>query len=493
MKSSRKFVAFDLGASSGRAVVGHLGDRILSLSEVHRFENIPVSVGDSLYWNVLGLFDEMKTGLRSAVKSFGSDITGVGLDTWGVDFALLGPNDALIDMPHHYRDSRNDGMLEVAAEVMPLDEIYSNTGIQFMQINTLYQLLAVSRDNPWMLDAASRMLMLPSLFNFWFTGEKADELSIASTSQMFDPRSSTWAEPMLEKLGIPTRILGKIVQPGTVLGKLRPTIAVETGSSEIPFVAPATHDTGSAVAAVPAVGKDYAYISCGTWSLVGIESDEPIINDRARELNFTNEGGVGSTRFLRNVAGLWLVQECRRTWAQSGHVFSFAELAELASRAKPFISVIDPDDPVFAKPGNMPARIQDYCRKTGQSVPQTEGEIVRTALESLALKYRWVIEKLDMFTGRRLDTIHMVGGGIKNQLLCGLTADVTGRRVLAGPVEATAIGNIIVQAIGLGYIESLAEGREVIRRSFDVVEYLPIPNDRIEEAYARMKSLLALG
>jgi rhamnulokinase len=462
----------------------------MSLSEVHRFDNVPVSVGGGLYWNTLGLFEEMKLGLRQAVQTAGKEFSGIGIDTWGVDFALLGPNDTLIDMPHHYRDSRTDGMVEEAAKIVSLSDIYGATGIQFMQLNTLFQLLSVARTNPWMLDTAERLLMIPSLFNFWFTGEKADELSHVSTSQMFDPNTGDWARRMVEKFGIPARILGEIVPPGTVIGKLRKSIAEEIGASEIPFIAPATHDTGSAVAAVPAESADYAYISCGTWSLVGIESEKPIINDQAMNLNFTNESGVGCIRFLKNVAGLWLVQECRRTWAQSGNEYSFSDLTRMAYEAEPFGCVIDPDDPIFAKPGDMPSRIREYCRKTGQVSPETPGEVIRTALESLALKYRWVIEKLDGFAGRKLETINMAGGGIQNQLLCQLTADVAGRRVLAGPVEATAIGNILVQAIGLGCIGSLAEGREIVRRSFEVIEYRPRPDDRIEEAYLRLNGLL---
>jgi rhamnulokinase len=491
MSGSLKFLALDLGASSGRAVVGLLDDDKLSLTEVHRFENGPVSVGNSLYWDVLKLFSEMKQGLRKAVQAFGPDFSGAGLDTWGVDFALLGPNDVLLETPHHYRDSRTDGMVEHAEEVVSRTEIYENTGIQFMQINTLYQVLSICKSDPWMLDAAQRLLMLPSLFNFWFTGTKVDESSHVSTSQMYNPITKDWARPMLDKLGIPTRILGEIVAPATVLGNLRESISQETGAAAIPFVAPGSHDTASAVAAVPAVDRDCAYISCGTWSLVGVESDLPIINEQALNLNFTNEGGIGNTRFLRNVAGLWLAQECRRIWAQEGREFTYAQLTDMASRATPLRSIVDPDDASFIKPGDMPGKIREYCVKTGQYAPETEGEVIRTVLDSLAMKYRWVIERLDEFVGRRVKTVHMVGGGIQNQLLCQLTADATGRRVVAGPVEATAAGNILVQALGLGHIGSLEEAREIVRRSFEMVEYYPRPCGKNEEAYAKLKSHLA--
>jgi len=490
MSSKLNFLAFDLGASSGRALVGTLDNGKISLSEVHRFENGPVAVGDSLYWDVLRLFDAMKYGLRQAVQSVGPNLAGAGIDTWGVDFALLGKNDVLLETPHHYRDSRTEGMIEEVEKIVPHAEIYENTGIQFMDLNTLFHMYAIQKNNPWLFECTERLLMFPSLLNFWFTGAKADESSHVSTSQMYNPQTGDWARPMIEKLGIPTRILGDIVPPGTVIGKLRQSIMEETGASAIPFVAPATHDTGSAVAAVPTLERDYAYISCGTWSLVGIESDSPIINDAALNFNFTNEGGIGNTRFLRNVSGLWLIQECRRVWATKGKEFSFAELVELALKATPFSAVIDPDDAIFSKPGDMPQRIKDYCAKTGQPVPESEGQIIRVALESLALKYRWVIERLDSFVGHRIPVIHMVGGGIQNRLLCQLTADVTGRQVIAGPVEATALGNILLQAIGLGHIGSLREGREIIRRSFEMVEYTPKPDSKIEEAYAKLESLL---
>ncbi|MCX6375551.1 MAG: rhamnulokinase [Armatimonadetes bacterium] len=493
MSSELKFLAFDLGAESGRAVMGLLRDDKLRLEDIHRFRNGSVSVGSRLHWDVLRLFEEMKEGLRMAVQTHGKDIASAGLDTWGVDFALLGQNVLLLDNPVSHRDSRTDGMLEEAWKIVPRAEIYARTGIQFMQLNTLYQMLALARQSRWVLETARTMLMMPDLLNFWFTGVKANEFTEATTTQFYNPRAGGWATDLLAKLDIPSHFLQEIVQPGTVLGKLRASIASETGAPEIPFVAPATHDTGSAVAAVPsASGGSHAYISSGTWSLMGVESTEPIINEKALEFNITNEGGVAGTfRVLRNIMGLWLVQECRRIWALSGREFSYSELTEMASSAEPFRSIVDPDDASFLKPGDMPARIREYCKRTNQPVPQDEGSVVRTALDSLALKYRFVLERLEMLTGGRLSPIHIVGGGIQNTLLCQLTANVTERPVVAGPVEATAIGNILVQAMGHGYVSSIEHLREIVRNSFEMTTYEPVPDSRIEDAYSRLVKLIA--
>lgn len=489
MASELKFLAFDLGAESGRAVMGLLDGENLRLAEVHRFANSPVAIGESLHWDVLRLFTEMKQGLRLAVQAH-SDIAGMGVDTWGVDFGLLGPGDILLENPYCYRDPRTDGMIEEAEKIVPRAEIYEHTGIQLMQFNTLFQLLAVCRSSRWMLDTARTLLMMPDLFNFWFTGVKASEFTEATTSQCYNPRTRDWARSLMERFDVPTHFLPEIVQPGAVLGKLRSPIADETGATAIPFIAPATHDTGSAVAAVPAMGDSHVYISSGTWSLMGIESKEPLINETTRELNFTNEGGVAGTfRVLKNIMGLWLVQECRRTWASAGTEYTYAELTDMAAAAEPFRSLVDPDDSAFLKHGDMPARIREYCRRTGQAVPEDEGAVVRTALDSLALKYRWVLERLEELVGRRLEPLHIVGGGTQNQLLCQLAADVTGRTVIAGPVEATAIGNVLVQALALGHIGSLEQGREIIRRSFDVITYEPRADSRAEDACGRFKAL----
>lgn len=492
MASGLKFVAFDLGAESGRSVLGRLDGGKLSLTETHRWLSSPVWIGGSLYWDVLRLFSEMKQGLRATVQEHGGDLAGAGVDTWGVDFGLLGPDDVLIENPHCYRDPRTDGAIEEAAKVVPPAEIYDQTGIQFMQFNSVFQLFVVSRRHPWILDNARTFLMMPDLLNFWFTGVKANEFTDSTTTQFYNPRTRGWAEDMLGRLGIPAHFLSAdIVPPGTVLGNIRKSVAEEIGSDAVPFIAPATHDTGSAVAAVPATDESYAYISCGTWSLMGIESRQPIINETSRGLNFTNEGGVAGTfRVLRNIMGLWLVQECRRTWQRESRDLSYAALTQMASSAQPFRSLIDPDDQSFLAPGDMPSRIREFCKRTNQPVPEDEGSVVRAALDSLALKYRWVLERLEMLTGRRLDRVHMVGGGTQNALLCQLAANATGRQVLAGPVEATAIGNIIVQAIGLGHIGSLEQGRQIVCDSFDVIRYEPKVEGSVEDAYERLLGMI---
>ena len=488
MAESAKFLAFDLGAESGRGILGHVDGERIQLEVLHRFPNGGVRVLNSVHWDVLRLWSEIKETL-SMCSQKNIELKGVGLDTWGVDFALLGKNDTLLGLPYHYRDSRTDGMLEEAFRRMPRREIFERSGCQFMQINTLYQLLSMAVNNSPLLDIAETFLTIPDLLNFWLTGRKVSEFTIATTTQFYDPRQRRWSSEIFEALGLPYGILPEIVQPGTLLGEIHPSVAEETGLNGVSVIAPACHDTGSAVAAVPAQGENWAYISSGTWSLMGIEVTEPIITDQALELNFTNEGGVyGTFRFLKNIAGLWLVQECRRTWAREGEEFSYDELTRLAESAKPFSALLDPDDNTFLVPGDMPSRIVEYCKRTGQQPPQGKGEIVRCALESLALKYRWVVEKLEAVRGRTIDVIHIVGGGTQNQLLCQFAADATGKSVVAGPVEATAIGNIVVQAIAAGVIGSIAEARQMIRQSFDVATYEPQDAARWDEAYERFST-----
>jgi rhamnulokinase len=490
MKHTSNYLAFDLGASGGRAMVGHLDGERLTLETIHRFPNGPVQVFGNLYWDVLRLFDELRAGLGAYARAYGSAPAGIGLDTWGVDFALLGRNDALLGNPRHYRDPRTDGMLEAAFARVPREEVFSQTGIQFMQINTLYQLLAMRLQDDPALDQARTFLMIPDLLNYWLTGVKANEFSDATTSQMYNPRTRTWAKPLLEALDLPTAFLQEIVPPGSVLGPLHGTLADAFGMQGAQVIAPATHDTGSAVAAVPAVGSDYAYISSGTWSLMGVETPEPVINADSLAYNFTNEGGVlGTFRLLKNIMGLWLLQESRRTWMQEGAEHSWDELVALAEQAPAFGAVIEPDSHAFLRPGDMPARIRAYCQRTGQRVPQSKGEIMRCIMESLALKYRWVLEKLELLLGKPLRTIHVVGGGCQNRLLCQFTADATQRPVVAGPVEATAMGNILMQALARGEIASLAEGRELVRRSFNVRTYEPSAPEPWQAAYERYLAL----
>jgi len=489
-----KYLAFDLGAESGRAVLGHLEDDRLRLEEIHRFPNGPVRVLDSLHWDALRLWTEIKVGLSRAAAAYGHDLTSIGLDTWGVDFGLLAPDGSLLGNPYHYRDRRTEGMMEVAFQLVPRAEIYDRTGIQFLPINSLYQLLALAQAGSPALTSAATFLNMPDLFNFWLTGRQASEFTIATTSQCYDPRAGDWARNMLAKLGIPPHIFGPILQPGTVLDSLRSSVAEETGCPALPVVASAGHDTASAVAAVPATDSDYIYLSSGTWSLMGVEVDEPIINEQSLAYDLTNEGGVGGTfRLLKNIMGLWLVQECRRQWAREGESLSYAELTEMAAQAPAFGPLIDLKDQRFLPPGDMPARIQAFCRETGQSVPQGKGQIVRCALESLALEYRWVAERLDELVGRRLPVVHIFGGGCQNRLLNQLAADATGRTVVAGPVEATAIGNVLVQALGLGHLTSLAEGRALVRRSFALETYDPRDTAARDEAYQRYLAQLLQG
>ena len=484
MAQAARFLAVDFGAESGRGVIGLLDDGRLRLEEVHRFPNGPVRVLDSLHWDPLRLLSEMKTAIARAAQA--GELQGIGVDTWGVDFGLLGRGDELLGNPHHYRDRRTDGMLEEAFRRVPREEVFARTGIQFMKINTLYQLLAMRVQGSPLLDAAETFLMMPDLFHFFLTGSKGVEFSIATTSQCYDPRARAWATGLLEKMGIPTGMLPQIIAPGTGIGPLLPSVAEETGAGAVPVIAPAGHDTGSAVAAVPARGQDWCYISSGTWSLMGIESPEPLVDERSLRYNFTNEGGVGGTiRFLKNIMGLWLVQECRRTWERQGRAYSYDELARAATAAPAFVSLLDPDDESFLAPGDMPAAIRAFCARTGQPQPDGVGATVRCCLESLALKYRWVLEKLEEIRGRRLETIHIVGGGSQNRLLDQLAADATGRPVVTGPVEATAIGNVLMQAIGRGYLGSLDDAREVVRRSFDVETFEPKPGAGWDDAYAR--------
>ena len=492
MGASQQFLAFDLGAESGRGVVGHFDGERLHLEELHRFPNGGVRVLDSLHWDVLRLWDDMKTALSMCAQKR-VDLSGIGIDTWGVDFGLLDRGDVLLGFPYHYRDSRTDGMLEEAFRRIDRATVFERSGCQFLQINTLYQLLSMVVDESPLLDAAETLLMIPDLFNFWLTGEKVCEFTDATTTQFYDSRRSGWSTEICTALSLPSQILPEIVQPGTQLGSLLPSVAAETGMPEIPVIAPACHDTGSAVAAVPAQKDNWAYISSGTWSLMGIEVPEPIVTNQALALNFTNEGGVENTfRFLKNIMGLWLVQECRRTWAQAGDEMSYDQITQLAEGAKPFTALIDPDDDAFLPPGDMPSRIVDYCKHTGQNPPSDAGEILRCALESLALKYRWVLEKLEIVRGRTIDVIHIVGGGAQNQTLCQFTADATATPVIAGPIEATAIGNIAVQAIACGLIGSISDAREVVRRSFNVITYEPQHSTGWDEAYERFMKITRL-
>ncbi len=484
------YLAIDLGAESGRTIVGSLLNKKLTLSETHRFPNTPVRLNDGLHWDVLRLWSEIKNGIAATVKS-GMKLNSMGLDTWGVDFALLDKNGSMLGNPFHYRDTRTDGMLDEAFKRKTRAEIFSNTGIQFMQFNTLYQLLAMSINKSPLLDIAQTFVTIPDLLNYWLSGEITNEFTNATTTQCFDPRKRNWALPVLNACEIPTHLFKPTADSGTLIGTLLPNIATETGAGGVRIAVPACHDTGSAVVAVPATNQDFAWISSGTWSIMGVEVREPCVDEKALAYNFTNEGGVfGTWRLSKNIMGLWIIQECKRKWEHQGEAITYDEITRLASEAKPFMAVINPDDNIFFPPGDMPQRIQKYCADTNQSVPQTKGEILRVALESLALKYRWVLEKLEELTSKKFAPIHIIGGGTKNRLLNQLTAEATKRVVVTGPVEATAIGNVLMQAIALGDLGSLSDAREVVRASFEVEEYHPSSNDQWDEAYQKILNLM---
>jgi rhamnulokinase len=485
MKQSN-YLAIDLGAESGRTIVGALDGNHLSLTETHRFPNGPVRLNDGLHWDMLRLWSDIKNGIRKS-KPFDS----IGLDTWAVDFALLDKNGSLLGNPFHYRDARTDGMLDEAFKVMPRAEIFANSGIQFMQLNTLYQLIAAVRSNSSVFDVAKTFVTIPDLFNFWLTGELTNEFTNATTTQCFDPRTRTWSTKILDAFGIPSHLFKPTTDSGTQIGTLLPNLAEETGAGAVPVILPACHDTGSAVVAVPAKNEDFVWLSSGTWSIMGAEVREPCLTEKALEYNFTNEGGVNGTwRLSKNIMGLWLVQECRREWSRQGEEISFDALTQLAAESEAFLSVIDPDDGLFLAPGDMPSRIQKYCVDTNQRVPQTKGQIIRVVLESIALKYRLVLERLEELSGKHLEPLHIIGGGTRNKLLNQFTADSTGRTVITGPVEATAIGNILMQAIGMKHISSLAEAREVVRISFEPEIFEPRLNSAWDEAYTRLKKVV---
>lgn len=495
--AEKAYLAIDMGASSGRHVVGLFDGNKLSLEEVYRFENGAVDLDGSLYWDLLAQWSHVVAGLRTAGGRFGSQIASVGVDTWGVDFGLLGRDDVLLGNPNHYRDPRTNDMLERAYSIVSREEIFRHSGLQFMQFNTLYQLLAMKLSNSPLLEMAESMLMIPDLFHWMMTGEKCNEFTDASTTQFYNPVKGGWATELLEQFDLPTNILGRIAAPGTNLGALRQGLAAQTGLSAANVVLPGSHDTASAVMAVPAASRpgekpDWCYISLGTWALMGIESPQPLVNDKVMELNFTNEGGVGNTiRVLKNISGLWLIQECRRIWNQSGRDWGWEDLNQLSAAAKPLASFINPDAQDFLAPPDMPEAIRRFVADSGQTVPQDEGAVLRCALESIAMKFRHVLGMCEELSGSRMETIHVVGGGTRNRQLCQAAADACGRRVLAGPVEATATGNLMMQAVAAGDVGSIAEAREVIRNSFEVEEYQPRNTAAWDEAYERFLAVAA--
>jgi rhamnulokinase len=481
---TKPYLAFDFGAESGRAVLAHLRAGILTIEEVHRFRNEPVEYGGSLHWDVPRLWFEVRKALACVEQL---ELAGIGVDAWGVDYALLGEGGKLLENPYHYRDSRTQGVMEEVFRRVPKEEIYRGTGIQFMPINTLYQLFAAHRDTPALVAAAKQLITIPDLFHYWLTGNAVCEFTNATTTQLVDPVRRTWATDLMQRVGLRSDLPAPIVEPGTVIGTLLTSIAQNTSLTGTPVIAPACHDTGSAVASITA-RDGTAFLSSGTWSLVGTELDAPIVTPEALKLNFTNEGGVnGTTRLLKNVMGLWMLQGCRNFWSARGQSSDYDELVELARRETAFAHLVDPDDESFLRAAGMPSMIDEFCRKTHQAAPATPGAYVRCVLDSLALKYRLVLRNLEQLCGRRIDQIRVIGGGSKNRLLNQFTAGATGRRVLAGPAEATALGNIAMQILATGEASSLQEVRAIVDRSFPTEVFEPVDTDRWEQQTQRFE------
>ncbi|MXY43276.1 MAG: rhamnulokinase [Dehalococcoidia bacterium] len=483
----KTYLALDLGAESGRAIAGTFDGERLTLREVHRFSNVPVRQGESFHWDLPALFDEVKRGIAAAANAFGKDLVSVGVSTWGIDYGLLDGDGTLMGLPHQYRDPRTAGIQDSVMERLGKDFLYEQAGIQLMEMNTLYQLLS---EPPERLSQASRLLFIPDLINYRLTGVMSTEHTFASTSQLYDVRKRDWAYSLLDAVELPHHMLGDIRDAGESMEPLLPEVAEETGASGVNVVLPGTHDTASAVAAVPASEGTWAFLSSGTWSLLGVETPEPVMNERAKAFELGNEVGVfGTVRPLKNISGLWLVQQCRATWEAQGNSYSYAELTRMAEASTPFAAIIDPDDPSFTPAGDMPVRIADFCARSGQVPPSTRGEVVRTILESLALRYRTVLETIEDIVDSRMDTLYIVGGGGQNLLLNQFTANAVGRPVVVGPVEATAAGNILMQMVATGEISSLAEGREIIRRSFELTTYVPEDGGEWGEAYERFQRI----
>ncbi len=468
----KQVLAFDFGASSGRAILGTLDGGKITLQEVHRFSNDPVRFGGTLYWDVLRLLHEIKQGIVQANIAGGFD--AIGIDTWGVDFGLIDKDGRLLENPVHYRDTRTAGLVDEACKTIPRERLYALTGIQFMELNTLFQLISLRRQRPELLDRADKMLFMPDLLGYFLTGKKCAEYSIASTSQMIDINTRTWSKEILDAFDIPASLFAPLVQPGTVLGMLSDEVCEECGVKPVPVISVCGHDTQSAITAVPCETGDFAFLSSGTWSLFGTELDAPIVNETSLNINITNEGGIGGkTGFLKNIIGLWLIQESRRQWRREGKEYSYADLEKEALASEPFRCFIDPDAPEFVPQGNIPRRVQAFCEKTGQYVPQTVGEIMRCIYESLAMKYRLTFEKLCECTGKDYSVIHVIGGGTKDGLLCRMTAAACDRTVKAGPIEATVMGNVAIQFMSDGTIGSLAEARRTVAASESLKTYAP--------------------
>lgn len=485
----KRVLAFDFGASSGRAILGIFDGEKIELQEVHRFSNDPVKINGTVYWDVQRLFFEIKQGILKAKEAGGFD--SIGIDTWGVDFGLLRKDGTLVENPVHYRDARNDGMVENATKYMSKERMYDITGIQFMDFNTIFQLLSLKENRPYILEEADKLLFMPDLLNYMLSGVKSTEFSIATTSQMVDLKTNNWSEEILDTFGINKNLLTDIAPTGAVIGQLSDEICEELGVAKADIVSVASHDTQSAITATPCEFDDFAFISCGTWSLFGTEVKEPIINEASKKLNVTNEGGYDyTTAFLKNICGLWLIQESRRQWIREGKEYSYAELEKLALECEPFKCFIDPDAPEFAPMGNLPRRVKEYCEKTGQYVPQTVGEIIRCIYESLALKYRYTFDGIKECTGKDYDRIHVMGGGTKDKLLLQMTAQSCNVNVYGGPIEATALGNVAIQLMSTGAIKDIKEARKIIAKGENLKLYEPKDNAEWEKAYEDFKNII---
>jgi len=489
----QSFLAFDLGATSGRTILGTIEQGQLQMKELTRFSNQTLQIGDHIHWDINSLFEHLKTGLIAAKKE-GAEIASIGIDTWGVDFVLLAEDGSILGMPYAYRDPYTIGMPEKYFKLIESEKVYQLTGIQVMNFNSLYQLFALSQTNNRLLQNAKTMLFLPDALAYMLTGNKVVEYTIASTSQILNPRTKNFENILLEKAGISPSILGEIVMPGHTIGTLKENLASETELGKINVIAVAGHDTASAVAAVPTTNKNFAYLSSGTWSLMGIEVDNPIINEETFDLNFTNEGGIeGTTRFLKNITGMWLLEQCLKDWKKEGITYEYEKLVEMTASVPAFQSLIDPDHSSFANPNCMPSAIANYCKATKQAVPSTHAEFVRCIFESLSLKYNYVLRKLKKLAPFSIDILHVIGGGSKNPLLNQWTANATGITVIAGPSEATAIGNIMIQAKAAGYVNSLQDMRQIIKNSVQLDEFTPENSLVWKEAYQNFLNITRLN
>jgi rhamnulokinase len=487
------FLAFDLGASSGRAMLGTIADQRLSLTEIHRFENKMVEIDNHFYWNIFTIFNELKTGLKKCISDFGIQPDSIAIDTWGVDFAFVDKDGEITSLPFAYRDHRTDHAMEDFYKIIPKEELYLMTGIQLMQFNSLFQLFVSHQTNPSQYESGKDLLFMPDALSYLFCGVKKNEFSIASTSQLLKPGQLTYEERLFAAMGVDPSLMQEIVLPGTLLGMIKPEVLKETGSSEIPVIAVASHDTASAIVSVPASGQNWAYISSGTWSLMGIESDKPLISKEILDLNFTNEGGVaGTTRFLKNIMGMWLLQECRRIWSTEVD-YSWCEMVDLSTHAQPFKCLIDPDYPDFLNPADMPKAIIQFCQKTGQTPPESHGEFIRCIFESLAMKYRLTLDSIQSVVSYPIEKVHIIGGGTNNELLCQYSANALELPVVAGPCEATAIGNIMVQAKAMNAVASLEEIRQMVKNSFETKTYEPEDSLIWQEQMERFKNIVGFS